>query len=72
MTKKYLIEYSLVVSQRFTSEVEVPDHIADDDLREYLQKQVSDPKIDFVDTQFIDQNTLASYLTQHEEIKEDA
>jgi hypothetical protein len=70
MTKRYLIEFVLVVSQKFTAEVDVPDHIADDDLRQYVQDQVDDPKIDFHDTQLIDQNTLASYLTAHEEIKE--
>lgn len=74
MTKRYLIEFVLVVSQKFTAEVDVPDHIADDDLRQYLQDQVDDGESRAKMKEFTlhSQDVLACYLTDHEEIKENS
>ncbi len=72
MTKRYLIEFILTVTEKFTAEVDVPDHIADDDLRQYLQDQVDDgeSRAKMKEPGLLGYEVLTSCLTSHEEIKE--
>jgi hypothetical protein len=71
MTKRYLVEFISTVTEKFTAEVDVPDHIADDDLRQYLQEQVAGSPLELMDMTLQSQDVLASYLTDYEETKED-
>ena len=65
-TKRYHVEFVSMVTEKYTAWVEVPDHIADDDLRDYLQNVVDCEQAELIDLQLVAQDILASYLTQHE------
>ena len=64
--KRYQVEFVSMVTEKYTAWVEVPDHIADDDLRDYLQNVVDCEQAELIDLQLVAQDILASYLTQHE------
>ena len=66
-TKRYHVEFVSMVTEKYTAWVEVPDHIADDDLRDYLQIIIDGKRTEFSKTDLIAQDVLGSYLTFHEE-----
>lgn len=68
MTKRYLVEFVSIVQEKYTAEVDVPDHIADDDLREYLQDIVSSQPGELMPMDLHAQDVLSSILTTHEEV----
>lgn len=68
--KRYLVEFVSMVTEKYTAEVEVPDHIVDGDLRDWLQDVVDCQKTELIGMQLDCQDVQASYLTHHEEVTE--
>lgn len=64
--KRYQVEFVSMVTEKYTAEVEVPDHIEDDDLRDYLQDVVDREQTELFDMTLQAQDVQASYLTFHE------
>lgn len=68
-TKCYHVEFVSMVTEKYTAWVEVPDHIADDDLRDYLETILSGKRTEFSNMDLIAQDVQASYLTHHEALQ---